>query len=133
MTLLASILAGIIIIAQIFILSGAENAYISGRIMVWLAVREIAPLFTAILVVARSGTAITSELAQMKIGGEIEALERMGIPVSQYLVLPRVLGVALSLIFLAVYFAFGTILGGATSSLPVMSCRSNSISRGSFR
>ncbi len=53
--------------------------------------REIGPLITAIIVIGRSGAAITAELGTMKVSEEIEALTVMGIDPVKYLVVPRLL------------------------------------------
>lgn len=53
--------------------------------------REIGPLITAVIVIGRSGSAITAEVGTMKVSEEIEALNVMGIDPVKFLVLPRVL------------------------------------------
>jgi phospholipid/cholesterol/gamma-HCH transport system permease protein len=53
--------------------------------------REIGPLITAVIVIGRSGSAITAELGTMKVAEEIEALNVMGIDPVRYLVVPRLL------------------------------------------
>jgi phospholipid/cholesterol/gamma-HCH transport system permease protein len=57
--------------------------------------REIGPLITAVIVIGRSGSAITAELGTMKVAEEIEALEVMGIDPVTYLVVPRLLAMAI--------------------------------------
>ena len=66
---------------------------VSGKILVWVVMRELAPLLTATIVIARSGTAIATELGSMKINGEIDAIEMLGIPADRYLILPRILNI----------------------------------------
>jgi phospholipid/cholesterol/gamma-HCH transport system permease protein len=51
--------------------------------------REIGPLITAVIVIGRSGSAITAELGTMKVAEEIEAMNVMGIDPVKYLVVPR--------------------------------------------
>ena len=53
--------------------------------------REIGPLITAVIVIGRSGSAITAELGTMKVSEEIEALTVMGIDPVKFLVVPRLL------------------------------------------
>jgi phospholipid/cholesterol/gamma-HCH transport system permease protein len=53
--------------------------------------REIGPLITAVIVIGRSGSAITAELGTMKVAEEIEALNVMGIDPVKFLVVPRLL------------------------------------------
>ena len=94
---------GAVIITQVVSLVG-NNGSLTGKILVWVVLRELAPLLTAIIVIARSGTAIAAELGSMKINGEIEAIEMLGIPADRYLILPRILGVTLSVVILTFYF-----------------------------
>jgi phospholipid/cholesterol/gamma-HCH transport system permease protein len=94
-----------------------------GQLLATIIVRELGPLFAAIIVVARSGTAIASELATSRVMGEVTALEALGVDPVQYLVIPRLAGCAISVALLAVYFDFIAIIGGmaATSWLAQLS------------
>jgi len=51
--------------------------------------RELGPLLVGVVVIGRSGSAITAELGTMKVSEEIEALEVMSINPIRYLVVPR--------------------------------------------
>ena len=110
--LVTSLIIGTVVITQIISIAGAGSETLTGKVMVWIVVREIAPLLTAIVVIARSGTAIAAELSQMKIGGEIEYLESLGIPPANYLIMPRIFGVTSAIVILTVYFEIGALLGG---------------------
>ena len=105
-------LIGTLVITQIIVFAGAEGAPLIGRVLVWVVVREVGPLLTAMIVIARSGAAIAAELASMKINDELWALEAMGIPVARYLIMPRVIGVAISVTMLALYAEIVAINGG---------------------
>ncbi len=94
---------GTVIIAQTISLVG-DNGTLTGKILVWVVLRELAPLLTAVIIVARSGTAIAAELGSMKINGEIETIEMLGIPTDRYLILPRIMGVTTSVVILTFYF-----------------------------
>jgi phospholipid/cholesterol/gamma-HCH transport system permease protein len=83
-----------------------------GDLMVVIIVRELAPLLTALIVIARSGTAVASEIGNMRVNREIEALECMGIHPLSYVVFPRLLGGIVSVVCLAVYFVLVACLGG---------------------
>lgn len=80
------------------------HAQYIGDMLVVVVVREIAPLLTALLVTARSGTAVVSELASMKVNREIEALESMGIDPLSYIIFPRLIGGVVSIFCLSVFF-----------------------------
>ncbi len=83
-----------------------------GNLMVAIIVRELAPLLTALIVIARSGTAVASEIGNMRVNREVEALESMGIHPLSYIVFPRLVGGVVSVICLAVYFVLIACLGG---------------------
>ena len=89
---------------------GAEN-YI-GALMVLIVLRELGPLLTAVLIIGRSATAIAAELGTMQLNGEVDALAAHGINPYQYLLLPRWLGVLVSLFALVVCFDAAALGGG---------------------
>jgi phospholipid/cholesterol/gamma-HCH transport system permease protein len=66
--------------------------------------RELAPVLTAIMVTARAGSAMATELATMRVTEQIDALFVMGLSPVNYLVLPRVLASMISLPFLTMFF-----------------------------
>lgn len=82
------------------------------HVVVVALVRELGPLLTAFIVVWRSGTAMCTELGNMRVGREIDALEAMGISVVRFLVMPRVVGAVVSIVCLTVYFDLVAIIGG---------------------
>jgi len=55
--------------------------------------RELGPMMTSILLAGRVGSAITAELASMKVYQEVDALVTMNIPPAKILVLPRLTAV----------------------------------------
>lgn len=95
--------------SQLNILGGSEMI---GNLLVMIIVREVSPLLTALIVIARSGTAVASELGNMRVNREIEALEVMGINPLSYVVFPRLVGGIISVVCLAFYFILIALLGG---------------------
>jgi phospholipid/cholesterol/gamma-HCH transport system permease protein len=87
-----------------------------GNILVVIIVRELAPLLTALVVIARSGAAVASEIGNMRVNREIEALEIIGINPLSYIVFPRVIGGVISVLCLAFYFNVIALLGGYLAS-----------------
>jgi phospholipid/cholesterol/gamma-HCH transport system permease protein len=83
-----------------------------GKIMVIVVVRELGPLLTALVVLARVGTANVVELGTARALGEVEALEALGIDPVHYLVVPRVVGMALGVFSLTVYLILGSVVSG---------------------
>lgn len=60
------------------------------------ALRELAPLMTAILITGRSGSAITAEIGTMKVAEEIDALQVMGLNPAKFLIVPKFLAMLLA-------------------------------------
>jgi phospholipid/cholesterol/gamma-HCH transport system permease protein len=114
MFLFMSAATGLVVIGQAILLltKVGANTLLLGPIMVYVVVRELGPLLTALLVLARSGTANVIELGTARALGEVEALEALGIDPVHYLVMPRVVGMALGVMALTVYFIIGTLLSG---------------------
>jgi phospholipid/cholesterol/gamma-HCH transport system permease protein len=83
-----------------------------GSLLITIIVREVGPLLTALIVVARSGTAVATEIGNMRANREIEALETMGINPLSYIVFPRLVGGTVSVICLAFYFNIIALFGG---------------------
>lgn len=67
-----------------------------GELWTWIVFRTFAPLLSAMLIIARSCTAVAAETAVMKYNKEIEALEMMGIPAVEFVFTPRIIAGAIS-------------------------------------
>lgn len=111
-TVLALATGGIIILQSSLQLSLLGGASMIGKLLVVVVVREVGPLITALIVIARSGTAVASEIGNMRVNREIEALETMGINPLSYIVFPRILGGVISVLCLAFYFNVIALTGG---------------------
>jgi len=113
MFLFMSMALGLVVIGQTVSwlkVVGAINFL--GTVMVVVVVRELGPLVAALLVLARIGTANVIELGTARAMGEVEALEALGIDPVHYLVVPRVIGMALGVFALTVYLIIGALLSG---------------------
>lgn len=111
-TLLALASGSVVIMqstAQLSLLGGGDMI---GNLLVVVIVREISPLLTALVVIARSGTAVASEIGNMRVNKEIEALESVGINPLSYIVFPRLLGGVISVLCLAFYYILVSLIGG---------------------
>jgi phospholipid/cholesterol/gamma-HCH transport system permease protein len=71
-------------------------------------VREMAALMTAIIIAGRTGGAYAAQIAAMEGAEEIDALRAMGIPIFDYLILPKV--VALS-VMMPILYLYGCLIG----------------------
>ena len=76
----------------------------------------IGPFLAAIILISRTGSAIVVDLGNMKLHGEIEGLEMLGININNYLVAPRLIGSAISQLAITVYFTFIALVFGITIS-----------------
>jgi phospholipid/cholesterol/gamma-HCH transport system permease protein len=91
---------------------------LSMRVLVLVQLGELGPMVAAIIIIARSSVAIAAELALMQTRGETAHLRLMRIPPLDYLVVPRMAAVTLSVLALTAYFQTVAIAGGlATSAL----------------
>jgi len=81
--------------------------------------RELGPLMTAIIVAGRSGSGIAAEIGTMKVGEEIEALQSMGFNPIKFLVVPKLLGLAVMVPCLTIISDLIGIAGG--TSIAVLS------------
>ncbi len=84
--------------------------------MVIVIVRELGLLLTAIVMLARVGTATVIELGTARAQGEVEAPSMaLGMDPVHYLIVPRVIGMSLGVFALTVYLIIGTLVSVATS------------------
>ena len=75
-------------------------------------IREMGPVLTAIMVIARAGSAMAAEIGIMRISEQIDALETMDINPIQFLVSPRLVAALFSFPLLTALFDVVGILGG---------------------
>ncbi|HEX4268732.1 MAG TPA: ABC transporter permease [Steroidobacteraceae bacterium] len=75
--------------------------------------RELGVLLTAIIVAGRSGSAFAAEIGSMKLNEEVDALQATGVDPFEALVVPRVIGLVISLPLLTVIADMVGLLGGA--------------------
>jgi phospholipid/cholesterol/gamma-HCH transport system permease protein len=80
-------------------------------LLITIITRELGPLLTAFIIIARSATAIATEMAGMVISHEVEAYISVGLDPVEYLAVPRFLGVTVSLFMLNVYFSIFGLAG----------------------
>lgn len=82
--------------------------------------RELAPLMTAILVAGRSGSAFAAEIGTMKVSEEVDALRSMGFNITNFLVMPRVLGVVVAMPFLTIIADIAGVAGGLVAAITIL-------------
>jgi phospholipid/cholesterol/gamma-HCH transport system permease protein len=109
---IALILGAIIIVEGHSIFGLVGQAEWVFNVLISALVRDIGPFIVGFIIIARSGTAISTELGNMSVNKEIDALRAMGISPISYLVTPRVLGILISMIVLMIYFFLSGFFGG---------------------
>jgi len=87
----------------------AENM-VGGVVALALA-RELAPVLAAVVLTARAGSTMASELGNMRVTEQIDAITTMGVSPVQYLVVPRVLASLVVTPMLALVFGLAGMLG----------------------
>ena len=80
-------------------------------LLIMIITRELGPLLAAFIVIARSATAIATEMAGMVISHEVEAYISVGVDPVEYLAVPRFLGVIISVFLLNVFFSIFGLVG----------------------
>ncbi len=82
---------------------GAEG--VVGSVVAISLTREISPVFAALMVTARAGSAMAAELGNMRVTEQIDALVTMGVSPVQYLLSPRVLASVLVVPLLCILYS----------------------------
>ena len=85
--------------------------YVAPMVSISMA-RELGPVFTALVVAGRVGSAISAELGTMKVSEQIEALETLALDPVRFLVVPRFLALLVMLPCLTIMSDLVGILGG---------------------
>ena len=104
---------GISVVVQLTFWAGeAGQSQLLGPLLVAVVARELGPVLINLVVIVRSGSAMTTELGVRKISGQVRALETQGSDPFLHLVVPRVLGMAVSTFCLTVVFVLVAFASG---------------------
>ncbi len=100
----------------------AAEGYVGGSVLFSLA-RELAPVFTGLMVTGRAGSAIATELGTMRVTEQIDAMESMAVSPIQYLVVPRMLASvlmfpALTMLFIGLGAAGSWVMAIGVAGIP---------------
>ncbi|MGB5415764.1 MAG: ABC transporter permease [Polyangiales bacterium] len=88
---------------------GAENQ--TGAVIGLALAREVGPVFAALMVTSRAGSAMTTELGSMRVTNQIDALVTMAVNPVQYLVVPRLVAGLVMLPVLTMLFNIVGVMG----------------------
>src|ERR671914_312844 len=102
---------GTLIIAYVIEVLNAD-AELAVKLLLWVVLREVGPLIAAVLITQRGGGGVATEPALREIAGELASLRRMRIDPRDYLVVPRVVGMAVSNAALTLYVQLIAVGGG---------------------
>ncbi len=83
-----------------------------GGVVALALARELAPVLATVVVTARAGSTMASELGNMRVTEQIDAITTMGVNPVQFLVVPRIVATTLMMPLLAVCFGMAG-MGGA--------------------
>ncbi len=89
---------------------GAESMV--GGVVALALTRELSPVFAALMVTSRAGSAMAAELGNMRVTEQIDAIATMGVSPIQYLVVPRVVAAVIVMPCLCILFTM-VAMGGS--------------------
>jgi len=111
--LITSLFSGGVIALQTYSTFHRFNAeFLIGAVVALSMGRELGPVLTALMVVARVGSAMTAQIGTMRITEQIDALEVMGMDPRGYLITPRIVAGTLGVPMLTVLSNIAGIFGG---------------------
>lgn len=98
---------------------GSEQSV--GQLVALSLVRELGPVVTALLFAGRAGSAVTAEIAMMKITEQLTTLEVMGINTAHRIIAPRFWAGVICMPLLVAIFNFAGIASGAFITIDILS------------
>jgi len=111
--LVTSFFSGGVIVVETYSTFHRFNAeYLLGAVVALSMARELGPVLTALMVVARVGSAMTAQIGTMKITEQIDALRVLAVNPVRYLFTPRLVAATISLPLLTIVADGVGILGG---------------------
>jgi len=87
-----------------------------GNILMGFIFTELCPFMTVLMLALRSGAAINTDVAVMKVNKEVDALQVFNIDVFDYIVVPRILSGVISVVLLNGIFTLVLLTSGALFS-----------------
>ena len=97
---------------------GSEGAL--GSVVALSLVRELGPVLAAIMITARAGSSMATEIGIQRISEQIDALDTMGIDPLRYLVSPRIAAAIVSFPLLTAMYDLVGIGGGYISAVALL-------------
>ena len=112
---LITFLVGVILayVGAVQLRTFGAQAYVADLVSVAMT-REMGAMMTAVVMAGRTGAAFAAQLGTMQVNDEIDALTTFGIPPMDFLVVPRMVALAVMMPLLCLYADLLGMLGGAT-------------------
>ncbi|HSR13408.1 MAG TPA: ABC transporter permease [Thermodesulfobacteriota bacterium] len=110
---LISILVGLILafVAAIQLKMFGATIFVADIVGIAM-IRTLGAVMTGVILAGRTGAAFAAQLGTMQVNEEIDALQTLGVPAMEFLVLPRMLALAIMMPFLCLYADLMGVLGG---------------------
>lgn len=113
LVLFIALLIGPALVSQLLVWSNliGETAILS-QFVALLVLRDLGPILVNLIIIGRSGVAITSEVGTLNASGAIRMLDASGVEPFRYVLLPRVVGCAVAALGLTQIFGLVVLLSG---------------------
>ena len=111
--ILSLFIGGVLALTSGPVMAERGLASLIGGVVGYSMCRELAPVMMAILIAGRIGSAMAAEIGSMRVYQEIDALRTMNISPIKYLVLPRLVAIAIALPMLVIFSIMTGWFGGA--------------------
>jgi len=123
--LLVGLFTGMVLGLQLFytLQKFGSSGFLGSAIALSL-IRELGPVFTAIMITARAGSSMATEIGVQRISEQIDALDTMRIDPLRFLVSPRVAAAIISFPILTTFFDLIGIIGGWLSGVVLLGLNS---------
>jgi phospholipid/cholesterol/gamma-HCH transport system permease protein len=108
-----NVLVGAILafVGAVQLIKFGAGIYVADLVAIAVA-REMAAIITAVVMAGRTGAAFAAEIATMQANEEVDALEVLGLDAVDFLVLPRVIALLVTMPLLFVYGCVTGLIGG---------------------
>ena len=118
---LISLLVGLILafVGSIQLSMFGAQIYIANLVGIGVF-RQMGAVMTGVIMAGRTGAAFAAQLGTMQTNEEIDALKTLGIPPMEFLVLPRMIALALMMPLLCLYADFMGVLGGLIVGVTIL-------------
>ena len=103
---------GVIVVETYSTFHKFHAEYLLGAVVAISLARELGPVLTSLMVVARVGSAMTAQIGTMKITEQIDALKVLAVNPVRYLITPRLVASVISLPLLTIVADVVGIFGG---------------------